>query len=195
GGPLNFEYAVGQRGVGQWHTHSVTVQFAAQLGEDLGNGGGRAGGGRDQAHAAGAGTAQILVRGVEDALGVGQVMNGGDRTVADAEVLVDHLNHWSKAIGGTGGCGDDAVLRRIEQLLVDAHHYVECAFLLHGRADYDPLHAVIEVGLQDRHGLHLATGLDHQLAVRPVGVGNRLVGSDLDALAADHHAIAITAGF
>ena len=81
--------------------------------------------------------------------------------MADAEVLVDHLDHRSQAIGGTGGSGNDAVLGWIEQLLVDTHHHVQCAFLLHGRADHNPLHALIQVSLQYRHGLHLAAGFDH----------------------------------
>ncbi|MCY1488680.1 hypothetical protein D9M68_223780 [compost metagenome] len=114
--------------------------------------------------------------------------------MANAEVLVNHLDHRRQAVGGAGRGGDDAVLCRIEQVLVHPHDDVQRALLLHRCAHHHPLHAFIQIGLKHGDGLHLATGLDHQIAVRPVGVGNRLVGGDLDALATDHHAIALGAG-
>ncbi|MCY1267403.1 hypothetical protein D9M70_158370 [compost metagenome] len=121
-------------------------------------------------------------------------MDGGDRAVADAELLVDHLDHGCQAVGGAGRGGDDAVLGRVEQVLVDAHDDIQRAPLLHRGAHHHSFHALVEVGLEHRDGLHLAAGLDHQIAIRPIGVGDGLVGSDLDALAADHHAIALGTG-
>jgi hypothetical protein len=49
------------------------------------------------------------------------------------------------------------------------------------------------VTLQHGDRLHLAAGLEHQVATAPVGVGDGLVGAHPDALAIDHHAIAIAA--
>ncbi|MNV60622.1 hypothetical protein D3C71_1530920 [compost metagenome] len=173
----------------------MAVQLAAQLGEDLGNRSGRTRGSRDQTHARGTSTTQVLVRLVENALGVGQVVDGGDRAVADAQVLVNYLDHRGQAIGGAGSGGDDTVLRRVEQVLVDAHHHVQRAFLLHRSADHHAFDALVQVGLEHGYRLHLAAGFDDQITARPVGVGDRLVRGDLDALALDHHRVAFCLGF
>ncbi|MNH91252.1 hypothetical protein D3C73_438070 [compost metagenome] len=173
----------------------MTIQASTQLREDFGNGGGRSGTGWDQAHAGGTRTAKILVWLVENALGVCQVMDGGDRAVANAQLFVDDFHHWRQTVGGARSSRDDAMFRRIEQLMIDAHDDVQRAFFLHWSADHHTLNALIQVGLQHRHGFHLAAGLDHQIATRPVGVGNRFVRAYLDALAANHHLIAFSAGF
>ncbi|MCY1540350.1 hypothetical protein D9M68_759840 [compost metagenome] len=68
--------------------------------------------------------------------------------MADAQFLVDHLDHRCQAVGGAGRGGDDAVLGRIEQVLVDAHDHVQRLLFLHRRTDHDPLHALVEVGLE-----------------------------------------------
>src|SRR5690606_16288693 len=44
-------------------------------------------------------------------------------------------------------------------------------------------------------GFHLATGFNHQIAARPIGIGNSLVGGDFDALTTDHDMIGLGAGF
>ncbi|MNN11671.1 hypothetical protein D3C81_1246370 [compost metagenome] len=80
-------------------------------------------------------------------------------------------------------------------MLVDAHHHVQCAFLLHWSADHHTFDALIQVGLEHGYRLHLAAGLDDQVAARPVGVRDGLVGGDLDALALDHYRVALCAGF
>ncbi len=121
----------------------MAVQLAAQLREDFGDRRGRASGRGNQAHARGPSAAQVLVRLIENALGIGQVMDGGDRTVADAELLMDHLDHRRQAVGGAGCRGDDAMLRRIEQTIVNAHDYVQCTRLLHRRADHDAFDALL----------------------------------------------------
>ncbi|MNE20938.1 hypothetical protein D3C80_1140810 [compost metagenome] len=87
------------------------------------------------------------------------------------------------------------MLGRVEQVLVNAHHHVQGALLLDRRTDHHTLNALVQVGLQHRHSLHLTTGLDHQIATRPVGFGNRFVCGDLDAVTANHYMIAFGAGF
>src|SRR5690606_22355 len=72
GGSLDLEDTVRQRSVGQRHAYGVTIQASAQLWEDFRNRGGRAGTGRNQTHAGSTRPTQILVRLIEDALGVGQ---------------------------------------------------------------------------------------------------------------------------
>lgn len=99
GGTLDFEDAVRQRGVGQWNAYGVTIQATTQLRENFRNRGGRAGAGRNQTHPRGTRSAQVLVRLIENALGVGQVVDGGDRTVANAQFLVDDFHHRRQAVG------------------------------------------------------------------------------------------------
>src|SRR5690606_1195388 len=53
--------------------------------------------------------------------------------------------------------------------------------------------ALVQVALQHGHGLHLAAGLDHQVAARPVGVGDGLVVGHGDALAVDDDGVAVAA--
>ncbi len=171
----------------------MAVQLAAQLGKYLGDRRGRAGGGGNQAHARGAGAAQILVWLIKNTLRVGQVMDGGDRTVADAQLLMDHLDHRCQAVGGAGRRGDDAVLRRIVQAVIDAHDDVQRARLLHRRADHHALDPLLQILLQHRNGLHLAARLYDKIAARPIGVCDRLVGADLHPLAIDDQAVAVGA--
>ncbi|MNP55690.1 hypothetical protein D3C76_1503520 [compost metagenome] len=71
----------------------MAVQAPTQLWEDFGNRGGRAGAGRDQAHARSTRTTQILVRLIENALGVRQVVDSGDRAMTNAQFLVDDFHH------------------------------------------------------------------------------------------------------
>src|SRR5690606_24433236 len=109
GGLFHFKHAIGERGIGQRHPHRVAVEAAFQFREDFRNGGGGAGGGGDEAHAAGPRPAQVLVGCVEDGLGVGEIVDGGHRAVADTQVFMDHLDHRRQAVGGAGGGGDNAV--------------------------------------------------------------------------------------
>ncbi len=173
----------------------MAVELAAQLGEYLRNRRRRTGSSRDQAHARGSGAAQIFVWLIEDALGVGQVVDGCDRTMADAEVLMDDLDHRRKAIGGAGGRGNDPVLFRIVQRVINPHDDIECPGFLDRRADHNTLDPLVQIALKHGHSLHLATGFDYQIAAGPVGICNGLVCSDSDALAIDDNAVAVTARF
>src|SRR5690606_30667098 len=162
--------------------------------EYLGDDGGGAGAGGDQAHPAGAGATQVLVRLVEDGLAVGQVVHGGDAAVTDAEALVNDLDDRRQAIGGAAGGGDDAVPGRVEQVVVHAHHHVQRARLLHRRGHHHAPDALVQVGLQQGAGFHLAAGLDDQVAAGPVGPGDALVAGDRDALSGDDDGIALGRG-
>ncbi|MNG09652.1 hypothetical protein D3C84_930780 [compost metagenome] len=110
--------------------------------------------------------------------------------MADAQVLVDHLDHRRQAVGGAGGSGDDAVQGRVEQVLVDAHDDIQRAGFLDRGADHHALDPLFQVARKHSNRLHLAAGLDHQVAARPVGVGDGLVGADPDPLAVDQDAVA-----
>jgi hypothetical protein len=122
----------------------------AQLGEDLGDRGGRAGGGGDQAHAAGARAAQVLVRRVEDRLGVGQVVDGGDRAVADAELSWITLTTGARQLVVQEAAVTMRCTAGSKQVVVDAHHHVERAGSFTGAVTTTRLHALVQVGLQLR---------------------------------------------
>ena len=98
GRPLHLEHAVGERGVQQRHAHREAGQLAQQFRVDQRDRRRRAGAGRDQRQAAGAGAAQVLVRRVHDDLRVGDVVDRRDDAVADADGLVDHLDHRRQAV-------------------------------------------------------------------------------------------------
>ncbi|MNT36213.1 hypothetical protein D3C72_1722820 [compost metagenome] len=87
------------------------------------------------------------------------------------------------------------MLGRVEQVLVDPHHHVQCAFFLHRGTHHHAFDALIQVGLEHGNRFHLTAGLDDQVATRPIGVGDGLVGRDLDVLAIDYHRIACCTGF
>ena len=42
------------------------------------------------------------MRGVEDGLGVGHVMDGRDHAMLDADPLMDHFHHGGQTVGRTG---------------------------------------------------------------------------------------------
>ena len=88
GRPLHLEHAVGQRGVQQRHADRDAGQLAEQLRVDQADRGRRSGAGRNQRQAARAGPPQVLVWRVDDDLGVGDVVNGRDHAVPDADRFV-----------------------------------------------------------------------------------------------------------
>ena len=61
--------------------------------------------GRDQAHAAGSSP----VWRVQDGLSVGDVVNGGDASMHDADVFLNDFDHRRNAIGGATGRCDNGV--------------------------------------------------------------------------------------
>jgi hypothetical protein len=135
--------------------------------------------------------AQVLVRRVDDRLGVGQRMHGGDRAMADADALVEHLDQRRQAVGGAGGGADHAVHRRVEALVVDADHHVQCASFLDRRGDHHPGHALVQVGLQQRLLPEFPGGLDHDVAAGPVAGVDVAVGGDRNAASIDDDCIAL----
>ena len=57
--------------------------------------------------------------GIQDGLGVGDVVDGGHGAVLDTQLLVDHLHHGRQAVGGTGGRRHYGVLRLVVEVVVD----------------------------------------------------------------------------
>ena len=110
------EDAIGQRGVQHRRPDGVAVQAALELGVDQRDGGGAAGRGRLQRQHRRAGAAQILVRGIDDDIGVGRVVDRGDLAVPDADGLVDHLHHRRQTVGGAGRGGQQPMTRRLVEV-------------------------------------------------------------------------------
>jgi len=167
-GTLQLEHRIGEGSIEQRHPNGMAVELALQLGKDQPNRPGRAGGGRDQRLQAGAGPAQVALEGIHHHLGVGHIVQGGDRTVANAEALLHHLHHRRQAVGGAGGSGEQAMAEWVVVVLIDAINDIER--LLSGdlslyRAGHD--HALearrTEVGLEGFGGFDLAAAFEHQI--------------------------------
>src|SRR5829696_4230570 len=97
-GPLGLDGQVDARARDDRHAQRETVQPALELGNDEPDRLGRAGRRRDDVHAAGARTALVLVRLVQDALVAGVGVHGRQQAVADADRLVQHLGDGREAV-------------------------------------------------------------------------------------------------
>ncbi|HMT05013.1 MAG TPA: hypothetical protein PKD76_05660 [Solirubrobacterales bacterium] len=100
GGLLNFETAVGDRGVQERDPDLKAIQAPQKFGEDHADGRCRSSGGRDHGGACRSGPAEVFVVGIDDDLGVGQVVKGGDRSVPDSDPFMDDLDDGRQAVGG-----------------------------------------------------------------------------------------------
>jgi len=182
---FDLEHAVRQRRNHQRHAHRVTIQAALELGEDFGNRRRRPGRRGNQAFTAGARATQVLVWGVDNDLRVGQAVNGCQAAVADAQAFMDHLHYGREAVSRAGGRRHDPMLCRVEPVVIHADDHVERALRLDRRGDYDPLHSLIQVRLQQVWLAELARGLDDHVAARPIRRGQLLVATDRYAHAVD----------
>ena len=61
---------------------------------------------------------------VQNALGVGNIMNRRDTAMYDAQLFVQHLNNRRNAIRSSGGSRHNRVNRRFKKVLVNAHNNV-----------------------------------------------------------------------
>ena len=52
----------------------------------------------------------LVVWGINDRLCVGDVVDRGDAPVHDPQLLMDHLDYWAQAVGGTGCSCDNMIL-------------------------------------------------------------------------------------
>ncbi len=190
GGLLQTEGHVNDGDVGSGDTHRHAGELAVELGDDLADSLGSAGGGGDDVVVQGTGAAQILLLGeaVHDGLGGGGGVHGGHEALDDAEVVMNDLGDGGQAVGGAGSVGNELHVGGV-LVQVDAAH--EHGGVVFGGAGHDDdLGAGVDVGL----GLHLvqihAGALQHvfhtQLAPGDQGgVAVGLVREDLDDLAVD----------
>ena len=108
--------------------------------------------------------ALLLVGRVHDGLRVGHVMNRGDGTANDAEVLLHDGDDGREAVGGARRRCDDAILRRVVISVVDTIHDVEHGVggILDRGGDEDALHAAVKVRLELIAGQELAGALEDE---------------------------------
>jgi len=61
------------------------------------------------------------MRKIEDALVVRVTVYGAHESMRDSEFVMQNLRHWSQAIRGAARIGNNLVLRRIKNAVVDAN--------------------------------------------------------------------------
>ncbi len=94
------------------------------------------------------GTTQVLVGGVDDHLGVGDVVDRRDRTALDTDLFVEHLHDRREAVGRARRSRDDVIRGRVVEVVVAAHHDVQHARGLDRGGDDHLSDATVEVRLE-----------------------------------------------
>ncbi len=87
-------------------------------------------------------------------------MDGGHKTLDDAELVVDDLSQGGQAVGGAGGVGDDIHIGGVG-IVVDAHNEGGGLLILGGGGDDNLLGAALQVGLALFGGGEDAGGFHH----------------------------------
>ena len=130
---------------------------------------------------------------VDDDLGVGDVVDGGDHTSLDPDLLVQHLHHRCETVRRARRSGHDVIGRRVVEVIVAAHHHVEHAVGLHRRRHDHLAHTGGEVRLQRLGGLELAAALQHDVdaVVGPGHLARGAVPTPGDGAAVDRHPVAV----
>ena len=109
-------------------------------------------------------------------------------------MLMDHLDHRREAVGGTGSGSDDLVGLRFIQVIVHAHHHVQHLRFFHRRGDHHTFDALLEVRVEHLDLFHLAAGLNHQIATRPVGFPDAVVAAGGNAPPIYHNGVTLRSG-
>ncbi len=182
----HFEDRIGQRTGQQGNADGVAVELPFEFRVDQGDGGGAAGGGGDQRHPRRPRPAQILVRRVDDHLGVGGIVDGGNDAVLDADLFMQNFHHRSQAVGGAAGGGEQMVLDRVVEVVVDPHDDVQRPLFDRGGDDH-LFHPAIIIGLQQLGGAKLARRFDDDIDPQliPGDLARRFVLTETDPLAID----------
>ena len=171
-------------------THGHTRELAVELGDDLADSLGSAGGGGDDVVVDGAGTAEVLLlrEAVNDRLGGGGGVDRGHEAFDNAEVIVDNLGDRGQAVGGAGGVGNElhvgGVLVEVDA--ADEHRGV----VLRRTGHHDDLGTGIDVSLSLRL-VEVNTGALENILNTELAPGDQggvtigLVGENLHDLAVD----------
>ncbi len=168
------------------NTHGHAGELAVEAGDNLTYGLCGAGGAGDNVAAGCAAAAPILYGGtVNGALGSGDGVNGGHKTVLDAPVVVENLGKRSKAVGGAGSVGN--VVHVLGVGVVVNAHYEHGGVVLGGSGHNDLLCAGCQVGscLFLSEELAGALGDIFNAPLAPVDVIGVAVAAGGDILAVD----------
>ncbi|MNU62717.1 hypothetical protein D3C71_519540 [compost metagenome] len=123
GGLFQAQVDDGQGHVGGRHPDGVAGQLALELRQRLGHRLGGAGAGHHHVEGRAATASLALVIVVDEVLVVGVGVHRLHVAVADAELVLHHLEHRGDGVGGAGGGGDYLVIRAYH-LVVDPEHHV-----------------------------------------------------------------------
>ena len=160
---LDLDGQVHQRGGRHGHADGEALQATGELGDQEADRLGGAGRGGDEVDRGAAGAAVVLVRRVEQLLVAGVGVHGGHHAVADAERLVEHLDHGRQAVRRAGGVGDDVVPGGVVDLVeVDAQRDGDVG-LLGRRGDDHLARPGLEVLGGARAVAEVPARLDHDL--------------------------------
>ncbi len=123
GGLLEADGEIDDGDIDGGDTESHTSELAVEGRNDLTDGLGSTGGGRNdvgRSRSASSPVLSALAGTIDGELGGGGGVDGGHETLNDAKVVVDDLGERSETVGGAGSVGDDVVLGLVV-LVVDAH--------------------------------------------------------------------------
>src|SRR6185437_6801361 len=137
-------HQVHHRDIGGGHAHGKAVQLAFQFRNHQVQRLGGAGGGGNHAQSGGAGTAQVLVREIQDDLVVGVGVDGGHAYAYDLEGVIHHLGNGRQTVGGAGRVANNAVFSGIVNLLVHPQHEGD-VLVLGGGGDNNLLHRTTQM--------------------------------------------------
>ncbi|KAF5043916.1 hypothetical protein DSECCO2_497260 [anaerobic digester metagenome] len=131
---------------------------------------------------------------IEDALVVGVAMDGGHEAIHDAEFILQHFGHGSKAIRSAGSIGNDGVLC-LQGVVINAHHDGGIHFILGRSGENNLLSSGLKVLGSLFFGSKNPRGFDHKFhaQVFPRQHFRIFFGEDSDLFASNHQ-VSIFAG-
>jgi len=188
-----FEFAgqVDERDVRGRDADGHAGELAVELGENLADCLGSAGGGRNHVFEDTAAASPVLLgRTVNGLLGGGGSMDCGHEAALDTELVIEDLGNRGKAVGGAGSVGDN-LLTGIGHVVdtVDEHR----GGIL-GRSGHDNfLGTSLQVSRGQFFGQEEAGGFDNDVDIEcaPSDGGGIFFSEDLNLLAVNDHEVAI----
>mmetsp|Transcript_21235 Transcript_21235/g.58916 ORF Transcript_21235/g.58916 Transcript_21235/m.58916 type:complete len:431 (+) Transcript_21235:244-1536(+) len=181
---LHLDNQIHNGDVGGGHTQGHTVQLALQVWQNQSHSLGCTSGGGHNVQGGSTSTAQIPVGSIQQALVTSVRVGGGHGTLDHAELLMQHLDEGSQAVGGARGVGDDWVFVLVA-IAVHTDHEGGDVRALGGGGDQHLLGAGLDV-LASAGGVNEHAGaLNHQVYVHglPGQLGGVTAGHHSDVLA------------
>lgn len=172
--------------VGGGNSESHTSELAVKLGDDLTDGLGGTGGGRNDVAASGSACSPVLTtlgRTIDGELVHGDGVDGGHETLLDTELVVENLGDGGEAVGSAGSVGDDGHVGFVA-VVVDTNDKDGGVILGRSRED-DLLGTTLDMeltlllGEENTGGLANVVGTDGT----PTDLGGVSLVEDLDELA------------